>query len=320
MALCLAPVEPGALDHPLDPLWAVQGGGLGPGEPQRCRQQRDVLVLRAGPGKQRVDLAGRLADREQHWAEWGAEVLALALGVEHDVAALLAGCRNPAHHHRQHRLVIEPDPAFARHRDGAIIDDRGVGRVERGVEIERQLARIDPAHIDGRAQADVGERRVAARPQIAQPLFEVEQAVDPPEPLPAIVEHRARIVPELGQPRAACVECGRVGCGVLTVRHVRRSDEAIVRCDQLRIAARPGIEQRQFRLVLAAAGADLVYHQFDIVALLQGGQHLLGKMRIGVVILVEIFDPVRRARLAPGCLGLFPALGPARRVNRTVGN
>ena len=53
--------------------------------------------------------------------------LAFALGIEHDVHALGPRRRDAAHDHRQDRFVVELDPAFILHCDGAIIDDRCVG-------------------------------------------------------------------------------------------------------------------------------------------------------------------------------------------------
>jgi hypothetical protein len=75
----------------------------------------------------------------------------------------------------------------------------------------------------------------------------------------------------------------------------------------------PGKSEEQIRLrrILALGSAHKVTHQFDIVALDQGSQHLGCQVAVTVVHLVEVFDDVSPARPAPTALKFIPAFEQA---------
>ena len=140
------------------------------------------------------------------------------------------------------------------------------------------MAGIGPADVDIGTRADIGAREFLARAEIAEPLFEVEQTINAPIPLAPVIEHRARIMPQISQPRAALVQrcCGRGD--IPAVGQVGRPLQAVMRRDQIRVAGRPGSQLRQLGLVLTAAGADVVDDELDVIAIPENSQHLLGQV------------------------------------------
>ena len=93
--------------------------------PEQGAHQGLVLALRHCPGQERVGAARGRTYRHDQVAEGNPRNICFTLRIKDDVPRLCSRRRHTAHHHGQHRLVVELDSACFLHGDGLVEHYRG---------------------------------------------------------------------------------------------------------------------------------------------------------------------------------------------------
>ena len=147
--------------------------------------------MRLGPRQQGVGLSSRLTDRRDMVAKGHTKEVALAFGVEKDIASLGWRGSNAPHDHGQHGFVMEVDIAGAAECNGLIENNRGIGTVQRRIEMQLQATGINPRNISIRSRHKVVLIACFAGAQITKALLKMKQPINTPIPLTAIKKHGA---------------------------------------------------------------------------------------------------------------------------------
>ena len=183
--------------------------------PHEGIQQRHAAALAHGPRIEGIAAPRRLADGV-------AEVTPVVKPqrprfprrVLEDVEPLGAGGRHAPHHHRQHWAQRQLDAGRGGeiHRGGE--DERCVWASDGRIELQRQGAVVlERPGFDGgpRRQRPLG---ALVRAKVVKPVLQVIQAIHPPVPLLAVVEHGAGVVAEGLAPLRSGGHLGARGCRV----------------------------------------------------------------------------------------------------------